>query len=144
MFDHAGAAMSPTHTRRKGRLYRYYISQRVIKGTPAGDAMRVPAGEIEAIAIEQIRRLIVSPEIVVATWKQLHRTSPAWTETEVQTALQKFDDVWDELFPAEQSRIATLVIDKVVVCPTKVDVHLLIDGFASLAAEIAPGMADAT
>jgi DNA invertase Pin-like site-specific DNA recombinase len=43
IFDAAGVAMSPTHTRRQGRLYRYYISQRVIKaGTPSNAALRVP------------------------------------------------------------------------------------------------------
>jgi hypothetical protein len=44
--------------------------------------------------------------------------------------------MWDELFPLEQSRLTGLLIDRVVVSPTKVDVHLLIDGFASLATEL--------
>ncbi len=29
--------LSPTHTRKRGRLYRYYVSQRVLKGDDAGD-----------------------------------------------------------------------------------------------------------
>jgi site-specific DNA recombinase len=31
IFDPTGAAMSPTHTRKNGRLYRYYLSQTVLK-----------------------------------------------------------------------------------------------------------------
>lgn len=29
LFGPDGAAMTPTHTRRKGKLYRYYVSTRV-------------------------------------------------------------------------------------------------------------------
>ena len=137
IFDTAGVAMSPTHTRRKGRLYRYYISQQVIKtGSPANPATRVPAGEIEEIVIGQMRRMIVSPEVIVATWKRMRTTSLRLTEGQVRLALIGFDDVWAELFPAEQSRIARLLIDKVVVSPTGVDVHLLIEGFSSIVTEM--------
>ena len=48
LFGPTGAAMSPTHTRKGGRLYRYYVSQSVLKqGRGACPIARVPAGEIE-------------------------------------------------------------------------------------------------
>src|SRR3981189_1438793 len=31
IYDSTGVAMSPTHTRKRGRLYRYYVSQTVLK-----------------------------------------------------------------------------------------------------------------
>ena len=138
IFDSAGIAMSPTHTRRKGRLYRYYISQRLIKGgeSTGSNSLRVPAGEIEEIVIAQLRRMIASPEIIVATWKQLRGTPAQLTENEIRALLASFDGVWTELFPAEQQRITSLLVDRVVVFPTKVDVHLLVVGFASLVTEI--------
>ncbi len=38
IFGADGRALSPTHTRKRGRLYRYYVSQRVLKGdATAGD-----------------------------------------------------------------------------------------------------------
>jgi hypothetical protein len=44
-----GAAFSPTHTRKDGRLYRYYVSQTVMKhGAGSCPVGRVPAGEIES------------------------------------------------------------------------------------------------
>jgi site-specific DNA recombinase len=137
--------MSPTHTRREGRLYRYYISQRLIKAAePAGTtSLRVPAGEIEEIVIAQMRRMVASPEIIIATWKQLRGTPSQLTESEVRAALMSFDEVWTELFPAEQQRITSLLVDRVVVFPTKVDVHLLVAGFTSLVTEMmGQGLAD--
>jgi site-specific DNA recombinase len=137
IFDASGAAMSPTHTRRKGRLYRYYTSQRLIKATAAGgSSLRVPAGEVEQIVIGQLRRMLASPEVIVATWKQLRRGPSKVTENEVRSALTDFEEVWVELFPAEQQRIATLLIDRVAVFPDRVDVHLRISGFTTLVAEM--------
>jgi site-specific DNA recombinase len=138
IFDAAGAAMSPTHTRRKGRLYRYYISQRLIKAgeTTGATSLRVPAGEIEDIVIGQFRRMVASPEVIAATWRQLRGASSQLTENEVRAALVGFEEVWAELFPAEQHRITSLLINRVVVFPTKVDVHLMIAGFTSLVTEM--------
>jgi site-specific DNA recombinase len=143
IFDDAGVAMTPTHTRRKGRLYRYYISQRLIKAVePAGTAsMRVPAGEIEDIVITQLRRMVASPEVIAATSKQLRGTPIQLSTNEVRKALVGFEEIWAELFPAEQQRITSLLVERVVVFPTRVDVHLLIAGFTSLVTEM-KGLAD--
>src|SRR5205823_2076095 len=49
IFGADGRALSPTHTRRRGRLYRYYVAQRVLKadGAEEGCVRRVSAAEIE-------------------------------------------------------------------------------------------------
>ena len=63
-----GAAFSPTHTRKGGRLYRYYVSQTVLKhGAGACPVGRVPAGEIEAAVIDQMRAVFRQPEMLAAT-----------------------------------------------------------------------------
>ena len=65
-----GAAFSPTHTRKGDRLYRYYVSQTVLKhGAGACPVARVPAAEIEAAVIDQIRGMLRAPEVVMATWR---------------------------------------------------------------------------
>jgi len=56
LFGPDGAAFSPTHTRKGDRLYRYYVSQTVLKhGAGSCPVGRVPAGEIEAAVIDQLR-----------------------------------------------------------------------------------------
>jgi len=101
----------------------------------------VPAGEIEQLVIGQIRRLLGQPEMIVATWKQLKRTGSPLAERQVRDALLSFDKVWANLFPAEQSRIVQLLVDKVVVAPDRADIHLRVEGFTSLVQEIAPAEA---
>jgi DNA invertase Pin-like site-specific DNA recombinase len=137
IFDVNGTAMSPTHTRRRGKLYRYYTNQKLIKGTEAADtSMRIPAGEIEELVIGQMRQVLTSPEIIVATWKQLTEQTPSYKEADVRSALVSFQELWSELFPLEQRRIASLLIDRVTVAPASVDVRLLVRGVSSLVTEL--------
>jgi len=81
-----GGAMSPTHTRRRGRLYRYYVSQSILKGREDGDRIvrRVPAAEIEAVVVAQVRALLCQPEIIVGTWIAARVEIPELTEDETR------------------------------------------------------------
>jgi hypothetical protein len=122
-----GAAFSPTHTRKGDRLYRYYVSQTVLKhGAGSCPIGRVPAGEIEAAVIDQLRAVFRQPEIVAGTWKAARASADDITEADASTALQQLDPLWDELFPAEQSRIVALLIERV-------------DGLSGLAREMLTG-----
>jgi site-specific DNA recombinase len=106
LFGPDGTAMSPTHTRKKGRLYRYYISQSVLKrGTKTCPLRQIPAAEIERIVIEQVRLLLQTPEVIVQTWRSARKTNRELAESDVRAALLEFEPLWNELFPAEQTRI---------------------------------------
>ena len=106
IFGPTGHAMVPSHTRRGGKLYRYYVSTAVLKqGRDACPVGRVPAGEVEAAVIGQVRRLLTTPEIVVRTWRAAREQDGTIGEGEVRSALADLDLLWEELFPAEQARI---------------------------------------
>jgi DNA invertase Pin-like site-specific DNA recombinase len=137
IFGPTGVAMSPTHTRKNGRLYRYYLSQTVLK-QGAGDCSvaRVPAAEIEKIVIDQVRILLLSPEIIVQTRRSARKSIKGMTESEVRTALKAFDPLWNELFPSEQARIVQLLVERVEVLTDRVDIKLRIAGVTSLVGEL--------
>ena len=46
-----------------------------------------------------------SPEVVVATWRAAGPQIEALSEGAVREALERLDPLWEELFPAEQTRI---------------------------------------
>jgi site-specific DNA recombinase len=60
LFDDKGHPMSPSHAVKNGKRYRYYTSQALIKQQhgKAGSLPRVPAAEIENIALLQVRQLL--------------------------------------------------------------------------------------
>jgi DNA invertase Pin-like site-specific DNA recombinase len=140
LFGPDGAAFSPTHTRKGGKLYRYYVSQTVLKhGAGTCSVGRVPAGEIEATVIDQLRAVFRQPEIVAGTWKAAHAHAHAITEADARAALQQIDPLWDELFPAEQARIVGLAIERVDIAVDSVNVRLRMDGLSGLGREMLTG-----
>jgi DNA invertase Pin-like site-specific DNA recombinase len=133
IFGSDGRAMSPTHTRRQGRLYRYYVSQSVVKGVaPENIIRRVSAAEIEAAVIAQVQALLHQPEIVVGTWMAARTELPDLTEQEASEALERLEPLWDALFPAEQARIIRLLVERVEIRPGGADIRLRIAGLTSL------------
>jgi site-specific DNA recombinase len=137
IYDATGTAMSPTHTRKRGRLYRYYVSQTVLKqGSADCPVARVPAAEIEKLVIDQVRLVLLSPEIIVQTWRSARKSIKGMTESEVRDALQAFDPLWNQLFPTEQSRIIQLLVERVDVLIDRVDIKLRIAGITSLIGEL--------
>src|SRR5262245_12377017 len=139
LFGADGAAMTPTHTRRRGRLYRYYVSSRVLKeGADLASMRRIPAGEIEAAVIGQVRTLLRTPEIIAVTWRTARASIPTLKEAEVRDALGRFDPLWDELFPTEQARIVQLLVDRVDLGSDEANIRLRVDGLAKLFSELNP------
>ncbi|TCI00728.1 recombinase family protein [Roseococcus sp. SYP-B2431] len=139
IFGVDGRALSPTHARKNGRLYRYYVAQRVLKGDAAGDdsiLRRVSAAEIETAVIDQVRALLRQPEIVVGTWRAARKEAPDLTEGETHDALHRFDALWDQLFPAEQMRIVRSLVEGVVVGPGGADIRLRLDGLGGLVRDL--------
>ena len=138
LFGPTGAAMSPTHTRKGNRLYRYYVSQDVLKrGPEACPVGRVPAAEIEAAVIDQLRGVFRQPEIIVGTWRAARAEQDDVTEDEAREALLQLDPLWDELFPAEQARIVQLLVERVDVRSNGVEVRLRPNGLAGLVRDVA-------
>jgi DNA invertase Pin-like site-specific DNA recombinase len=138
IFGPTGAAMSPTHTRKGNRLYRYYVSQDVLKrGPDACPVGRAPAAEIEAAVIDQLRGIFRQPEIIVGTWRSARTEQDDITEEEVREALTQLDPLWDELFPAEQARIVQLLVERVDVRMQGVEIRLRPNGIAGLVREVA-------
>jgi DNA invertase Pin-like site-specific DNA recombinase len=143
IFGADGRAMSPTHTRKRGKLYRYYVSQSVLKGeADANVVRRVSAAEIDAAVVGQVRALLCQPEIIVGTWMAARPEMPTLTEDETRNALEMLHPLWDELFPAEQARILRLLVERVDIGPAGADIRLRVEGLTSLVRDLVGGSPD--
>jgi predicted component of type VI protein secretion system len=96
----------------------------------------VPAGEVEAAVVNQIRTLLREPEIIVRTWRAAWLQDEQVDEREVVEALQRLDPLWDQLFPAEQARILQLLVERVVVRRDGLEISLRAEGIASLVEDL--------
>jgi site-specific DNA recombinase len=137
LFGPTGAAMTPAHTRKRGRLYRYYITADINKNGPSACPIRrVPADRIEAVVIAQIKTMVQTPEIIVATWRAAKESIKGLTEHQVGDELRRFDSLWAELFPAEQARIVHLLVERVDLSEKGADITLKAAGLTSLIKEL--------
>jgi site-specific DNA recombinase len=139
IFAGNGVAMTPTMTKKGSRLYRYYTSMDAIRNR-AGEGtdafVRLNAGMVEAAVIQHIRSLLRTPEIVAQAVDAARKGDPDIDEREVVTALAGFDGLWESLFPAEQARIARLLVDRVTVSSDGLAVDLNTGGLGSIVREM--------
>lgn len=79
---------------------------------------RVPAGDIDAKVVDQVRKVLQAPEVIAQAVQEVQKLTPEADEKQTIQTLQSIEADWDELFPAEQSKIAHLLVHKVTVSPT--------------------------
>lgn len=60
LFDESGERLTPTWSIKKGTRYRYYVSTSLVKGgrSPHSTRRRIPAGDLENVVIERIRKFL--------------------------------------------------------------------------------------
>lgn len=136
LFAPGGHAMTPSHTRKKGRLYRYYVATDAIRQGYAECPVRsAPAAEVEDVVVAQVRHLLQTPEVIARTWAAA-KDETETSEREVIQVVTDFAPLWDELFPAEQARIVWLLVERVDLAPTGLRVSLRAEGLQTLVAEL--------
>jgi DNA invertase Pin-like site-specific DNA recombinase len=137
IFGPEGKAMAPSHTRKRGKLYRFYRTTTALKlGHEACPIRSVPAGDVEAAVIGQIRALLRAPEVVVRVWRAAYLEDDQIDEREVVEALQRLDPLWDRLFPAEQARIIQLLVERAIVRLDGLEIGLRVEGIVSVVEDL--------
>ena len=138
LFGPTGCAMSPSHSRKGDKLYRYYISQSVIKrGAEGCPVSRVPAAEIENAVVNQLRGMLRAPEVIIATWLSARPELGDLSEDGVREVLAGLDPLWDELFPAEQTRVIQLLVERIDIGLAGLKMRLRVQGVARMVQDLA-------
>jgi len=140
VFGADGSAMTPWFTTKgNGRRYRYYLPMREAKEHAGASGLpRLPAAELEALVLEQMRVVLKSPEVLAAMIPAAIAADPTLDEAQVTVAMRQLDAIWEQLFPAEQARIAQLLIQRVTVAPDQVEVHFHACGLQQMTQELTP------
>jgi site-specific DNA recombinase len=139
IFTSTGAAMTPTYTRKGDKLYHYYTSMDLIRNRAVAEKaspLRLSAAVVDSAVIAELRRLIGAPEVAARVVARYAQEGVRVSETDIVTALRRFNDLWDALFPAEQARIVRLLVSRVTVGPAGISVDLRNNGLAALVRDI--------
>lgn len=63
--------------------------------------------------VAQIRTVLTSPEAITAVVRHIRHNGQAIDEATTVMAMGRINDVWDQLFLAEQHRIVQLMIERI-------------------------------
>ena len=89
IFADDGWAMTPSVTLKNGKYYRYYVNTASIKiGKDACVIARVPAGEIDAAVIGQVRKVLLAPEVMAHAIREVQALDP---EADAQRPSRRFN-----------------------------------------------------
>jgi len=135
VFGHDGRALTPWHSTKKttGKRYRYYLPMRDIKEHAGASGLpRMPAAELESAVLDQLRNILRAPNLLRDLVPQAIKLDPTLDEAKVTVAMTRLDVIWDQLFPAEQTRIVKMLVEKVIVSANDLEVRLRANGIEQL------------
>lgn len=140
LFAPNGDRMLPTATKKKtGKRYRYYLpysDKKLGRGTnPFGI---VPAEQIEALVLEQVKSALQAPEMIQAVWDEAQKLDATVSEPVVVLAMRNLSAVWNEMFPEERCRLVRLLIARVQLKDEGIDIEWHPSGWSALMVELAP------
>jgi hypothetical protein len=119
LYDEAGNRFTPSHATKKGRRYRYYVSQALIKGTSKDRSgpVRLPAEEIEELVLSQLSALLRSAPRILDI---LRASSIDIAETHTIAKIAK------EYLTSQEKVCGDLrsIVMRVIVRQQKVELHL--------------------
>ena len=131
--------MTPAHTRKRHRLYHYYVSMDAIRRNPIpADAgpPRLSAPMIEGAVVAELRRLIATPETAAHILERFQQEGFHCDQRQLLAALRNFNRLWEVLFPAERARIVRLLVARVTAGPDGLAIDLRHQGLGELARDL--------
>lgn len=150
--DGDGQRMTPTHTVKKGRRYRYYVSTQLISGTRSGHAKgwRIPAGDIEGLVLERLRAFFASDRCLGEALARFDLDASA-----VRVAMKKASQLiegWTSLPSIKLRELVRSVVENVAIhdhmvvtslVPRKLAV-ILLDDSCNIPVDCRPGAIELT
>jgi site-specific DNA recombinase len=123
LFDGEGNRFTPFHADRKGKRYRYYVSQAKIHHLPANSApTRIPAKDIEELVCRKLLEILTSGE-------QLLEVSGTGTDNALacQTIIatgNQLAEAWSKQHITQHRDFLKNVIDRIVVHEQSVEIAI--------------------
>jgi len=142
LFAPNGHRMTPGFTVKKangGHRYQYYQDLHTVRfGKTADRFGLITASQIEGIVIKHVVAALQSPESIQAVWDEIRKQHPDIDEGHVLLAMRNMGAMWPEMFPQEQIRIVRLLIERVQITESAIEIDWLHSGWLQLACELAP------
>jgi site-specific DNA recombinase len=125
IYDDQCNRFTPSHAVKRGKRYRYYVSQAAIhhRAAAKGGPTRIPAEEIESLVCRRIQALLSSPEQLLQSVGV--ESDGAATSKLLITAGKQLAKIWPAKSPAEHREFLSDVVARIVVHDSSLEVALV-------------------
>lgn len=112
LFDDKNNYMSPSHSNKKGKRYRYYISQAIIqhRKQDAGTISKIPAGEIEKVVTQEIKDFVSNPSNI----------QPMLQDSNIHKQKALLNNIVDKI----DSQFIRTILSKVIIYKEKIEITI--------------------
>ena len=130
VFGTDGRAYSPWRSsRRKNRIYRYYVPQeKIAVGAGASDLPRHSAYDLESQVVQCLRETLRDPSRLIEGLPQSLKSQSDYNEANVVMALTSLDAGWPTLWPLLQNKITLQLVQRVIVGTDELELRIDTDG----------------
>lgn len=80
--------------------------------------------------------LLRSPDLIADVVPKATELDPSLDEAKITVGLIRLDAIWDELFPVEQHRLVSLLVERVIVSPNELELRLRTNGIERVLLEL--------
>jgi hypothetical protein len=125
VYDDSGQRMTPSHANKKGRRYRYYVSQDLVKAarTKSPRGRRVPAGDLEGLVEERLRQFLTSEhDLFNALELQI---TDAHERAQLIAGAADLAERWPSLTPAERRTTLAVLVDRIDLLHETLEIRVL-------------------
>jgi site-specific DNA recombinase len=127
IFDQDGSRYTPSHAVKKGRRYRYYVSQKIIHGrSPAAAPRRIPARELEQVVLTELGSFFGSADRVIAILGQTGEDLDT-TRALVDAAQQFAKALTGDSTSGLMQRLAGIVV-RITIQQDSIEIHVSREG----------------
>jgi site-specific DNA recombinase len=124
LYDEDGNRFTPSHAVKRGKRYRYYLSQRVIKDAASVSAHpgRIPARELEKVVLNELEMFFSSADRVVSTFASAD-DGLAITQSLIRAALE-YSKRLKGNSPSSLSEMLETIAARIVVHQASVEIQI--------------------
>ncbi len=121
-----------TTKKTKSKGYRYYVSNEAVKkGFASCKVKSVPAQEIEDLAIEEVKKILQSPEVIKQTYEELKLLKKSADEELFFRRMTNFGNIWEYLYPGEVKKIIRSLIKEIIINEENIKIKINIEGLTT-------------
>ena len=132
IYDETDQRLVPSHANKRGRRYRYYVSQNLIKGAKqnVSHGRRVPAGDLETLVENRLMQFL-SAKTEIDSVIQAH-TQDANARRRLIGCAAQLTENWPTLKPATKRTVFNTLVHRIDLLSRTIEIQIYPDRLATV------------